>query len=185
LPNNPQTQQQPQQNRNNNSKGGGRNDYQGRTNTRTYTTPGTGNTSDRRGSAGGSSTSTSRPNQQQQQQQQPRSYTTVNGRTGVNTGNSPRSYDSNTMQQQRFGNNNADTSNGLPPLKLVNPLRVVRIVEQTPGTNEEIYSSVQERGGGGGGRRDDNTGRGSRPLATAGGISKLFMKIVFANTIIC
>ena len=55
----------------------------------------------------------------------------------------------------------------------------MRIVEQSPGTNEEIYSS--ERGGGGGRRSSDGGGggggRGSRPMATAGGISTFFCSI--------
>ena len=63
-----------------------------------------------------------------------------------------------------------EAANGLPPLTLVNPLRISRIVEQTPGTSEEIYAEKappRNRDGDGASR---GGGRGARPVASAGGI---------------
>ena len=98
----------------------------------------------------------------------------MNGRTGTNYNNN-RDGNTLTREPRNFGGTGSGMdyqgNSGGAPLKLLNPLRVVRIVEQTPGTTEEIYSS-ERSGGGGGGRRDsDGGGRGSRPMATAGGIS--------------
>jgi hypothetical protein len=64
----------------------------------------------------------------------------------------------------------SDAGGGLPPLTLANPLRLSRIVDQTPGTSEEIYatSAPPRRDGDGGGA--PRGGRGSRPIASAGGI---------------
>ena len=162
LPNTPQTQQ-----RTNSNNSGGRGGDYSRPNNRSYTTP---SNPDRRYNGGNSAT------QQQQSPRPPRSYTTagVNGRTG-NQNAPPRSYDS-TLQREPRNFGSTDNS-GVPPLKLLNPLRLVRIVEQTPGTNEEIYSS--ERGGGGGRRDSDGGGgRGPRPTASAGGISTFFSDMI-------
>jgi hypothetical protein len=120
----------------------------------------------------------------------PRSFSTNTDR-GPSTRPSQRP-DYTTPQQQRggfssgasnhvngrFNPSSSGDAGGLPTLKLVNPLRIARTVQQTPGTTEEIYSVERS---GGGGRRDDGGnsgssrggggGRGSKPNASAGGIS--------------
>lgn len=73
-------------------------------------------------------------------------------------------------------------SGGGSVLKLVNPLRISRLVEQTPGTDEELYSERQPQrrnGNGSGNEGGDRSppqrgGRGApRPVAsTVGGVSK-------------
>jgi hypothetical protein len=171
LPNTPQSQQRNNNNNNNSSSGrgggGGRGSGSGRgeyskPNNRSYTSP--SNPDRRYSSTGGAGTTTSTTaDRTLSSSSQSRSYTTttvngVNGRTGNANRSAPsRSYDSSRggdrVQQQ--------SDNDAPPLKLLNPLRLVRISEQTPGTNQEIYSSERSGGGGGG-------GRGPRPMAATG-----------------
>lgn len=75
----------------------------------------------------------------------------------------------------------SDGGGGLPPLTLANPLRLSRIVDQTPGTSEEIYAtSAPPRRDGDGGGGAPRGGRGSKPIASAGGIGTFATIVVLS-----